>query len=652
MPPAPLRWISGRVVVVGLLLAVVIVVGAVHWPVLSAGAVFFDDMEYLFYNPVLRKPSWSSARTVLTEVFESSTIEGYYEPLTLISLMLDVAAGGRRDDLRAFHRTSLAVHVLNTALVVLLLYQLFGEPWSAALAGLLFGVHPLTVEPVAWVWERKTLLTTFFILCSLVLYVRYARRGGAILYSACLVSYVLALLSKPTSTPLPVLMLLMDFWPLRRLGKRSVLEKLPFFLVAAASSAITVISTSRNCGIKLPAGPFVGQMPVKISYLLVFYLGKIVWPVGLSPVYSIPAMSLSDRTVLAAVLGACFLTVGLLISLPRTRAMLTAWLFFVVAISPTLGLIGYSWISASDKYVYLPAIGLVVLLAYGLTRLVRAGFESRRMTPICVAVVASVILLAVSASGATRRQIARWRETEGLYRYMLTLAPDSAAIHDDLGIALARKMKLDEAIACFRRGLQLHPDSDRLHNNLGKTLSSARRWSEAADEYRRALQLDPGNYKAHMNLADALIEQRRPAEAIGHYVEALRLKPTWVPAMNDLAWLLATHPDAGVREPAEAVKRAERACALTNYRNPMMLDTLAAAYAAAGRFSDAVRTAQTALKLIGSSGRNPLADKLQARLKLYTAGQPYVEPASSQPTGGPSTLMQLPGPEKTAADLH
>jgi hypothetical protein len=196
---------------------------AVHWPALSAQALSFDDNEYLADNTLVKSPSWLSAWKFLSQVLEPSTVRGYYQPLAMISLMFDYSLGGRVENLLPFHRTSLALHAANTALIIVLLYLLFGNVWIAAAVGLLFGLHPMTVETIPWVGERKTLLAAFFALWSFIFYLRYthARKAGAKIqspvnrstwgfYIACLFFYLLALMSKPTSTPLPFLMLLLD----------------------------------------------------------------------------------------------------------------------------------------------------------------------------------------------------------------------------------------------------------------------------------------------------------------------------------------------------------------------------------------------------------------------------------------------------------
>lgn len=359
------KWSASRI---GLPVALLVVVSAAvlvaHWPSLSAQAFMFDDEQCLTENLLVQNPGWASARRFLTEVLKPSTVRGYYQPLTMLSLMTDYALGGRPDNLYPFHRTNLTLHVMNTMLVIVLLYLLFGRAWVAAGVGLLFGLHPMTVEPIPWVGERKTLLAAFFALWCLILYVRYARRGNWRLYIGCMVMYVAALMSKPTSTPLPVLMLLMDYWPLRRFKRQLVLEKLPFFVVGAIFAIITYVSQSNTFGVRLPGEYGPERIPLTLCHNIIFYLYKIVWPANLSSHYAFPeVLGLSNPTVLAGVIGTCILIPLLVISLRWTRAALTGWMFFFVAIFPTMQIIAFNNIIASAKFAYLPSVGLLMVLA-------------------------------------------------------------------------------------------------------------------------------------------------------------------------------------------------------------------------------------------------------------------------------------------------
>jgi tetratricopeptide (TPR) repeat protein len=674
---------------------------ATHWPALSARALSFDDHQYLTENVLVQNPGWASARRFGTEVLEPSTVRGYYQPLGMISLMLDSAMGGHPDDLRPFHRTSLALHVANTALVIVLLYLLFGRVWVAAGVGLLFGVHPMTVEPIPWVGERKTLLAAFFALWSLILYVRYAGKGGRRLYVGCLAAYVLALMSKPTATPLPLLMLLMDYWPLGRWRWRAVLEKLPLLVVGGLFAIITYVSQSHTAS-TIPPGE---QGPWRIGLILchniVFYLHKMAWPADLSSHYAFPKpLGLSDATVLAGVIGTCILIPLLVVSLRWTRAALTGWLIFFVALLPTMQIVGFTNVIACDKFAYLPSVGLLMALASLLGWLCGAGGVMRSAGR-RAAVMVVVLVVAGAEAVSTRRHLVHWRDTIGLCEYMLSLTPDTALVHDllgnalyrrgepgpaidhyrasvrlnpnfagahnNLGVALQAEGRLDDAIGHYRRALQIKPrladahnnlgvvfqaegDLDKAighyrqalqikpdladaHSNLGVALRTQGKSSEAIDHFRRALEVNPRFAKAHSNLGKTLAMTGEVEEALEHFEEAARLAPDWPTPMRDMAWILATHPDAVIRNESKAIRFAERAVALTRHRDAKALDTLAAAYASAGRFDRAAATAQEALSM-APGGRQAVL--IRRRLELYRQSRPYREPVRAPDPDRPS----------------
>ena len=735
---------------------------AVHWPALSAEVLSFDDSDYLTENILVQNPGWNSARRFLGEVLAPSTVGGYYQPLAMISLMLDYAAGGRADNLQPFHRTSLALHVMNTMLVVVLLHLLFRHIWVAALVGLLFGVHPLTIEAIPWVGERKTLLAAFFALWSLIFYVRYGQTGKCKLFALCLITYLLALMSKPTSTPLPLLMLLLDYWPLKRLNKRAILEKLPLLALAAAAALVTVISQGRTASVTMPDqyGPV--RIVLILCHNIIFYLYKIVWPVNLTSHYPFPdPLDLSDGMILAGVIGTCLLLPLLLLSWRRTPALIIGWLFFFVAIFPTMGVIGFTIVIASDKFAYLPSVGLLITLTYLLAVLWRRWAVPSGVSPRCLALVLVLLLAAGFETCATRGQLARWQDTETYLRHMLRWAPKAALIHDmlgselrhqgqldaaieeyqialqlnpryyktynnlgnvltakgnlnealehyrqsrrlkqnyqpaltnearvlaqkdrfdeavalykkaieirpsdpkshynlaitlsatgrldeaiyhyqqalrfkpeypqaynNLGLAWAKQDRLDKAIDCWRETLRISPTHHGAHNNLGLALAQQGKLHQAIEHYRCALNIDPDYYPAHHNLASALDDQGKIKEAVTHYHNAVRLKPDLLTAMKRLAWILATHRDPTIRNPAQALPLAQRAAELTSYRQITALDTLAAAYAALGRFEEAVATAENAIELARKTGKDQREQQIRRRLSLYRQKKPYLQ---------------------------
>jgi len=532
----PLNRSSSEIALLGGLAGLVCVaVLIVHWLALSSDVQSFDDTQYLTENPLVQNPSWSSARRFLAEVLEPSTVEGYYQPLTMISLMADYALGGRDDNLMPFHRTSLALHMMNTTLVIVLLYLLFGHAWVAAGVGLLFGLHPMTVEPVCWLSDRKTLLAAFFALWSLIFYVRFTRQKDWKFYIGCVVAYILALMSKPTSVPLPVLLLLLDFWPLRRLKKKAILEKIPLFVIGGIAAVITYISQSRSAAVALPSDYGLQRIPLTLCHNIVFYLHKIIWPANLSSHYAFPMpMGLSEPMVALGIVGTCILIPLFVISLRRTRGLLTGWLFFFLAMLPTMQIIGFSEVIAADKFAYLPSVGLLMVLTSFLVWLIGSS-KVRAKFAVRISVVTVIVLaLAGTEAVATRRQLTHWRDTAGYYEHMLTLTPGAAVLHYGLGIELQSQGKIDEAINRYRRAIEIRPYYAEAHYNLATALKSQENIDEAMSHYRQAIRIKPDYAQAHYNLAMALESQGELDKAISCYYEALKYRPDDIESHNNV----------------------------------------------------------------------------------------------------------------------
>jgi protein O-mannosyl-transferase len=523
-----------------LMFAVAVTVTAAHWPVLSAGALAFDDRQYLTDNQLVRNPGWASAGRFFREIFEPSTVAGYYQPLAMVSLMIDYAAGGRPEHLLPFHRTSLALHVINTSLVILLLNALFGQPWTAAMVGLLFGLHPMTVESIAWVADRKTLLATVFALGSLLSYVHFTRREGRrwVAYSLCLLLYALALISKPTTTLLPVAFMSLDFWPLRRLSRRAIFEKTPFFVVAGVSSIITMISQGRSTGIRSPALGTANTILLGFCHNVVFYLRRMVWPTDLTPLVLPPEpMSVANPAVLVGVIGTILLLVMLTITLRWTRAALTGWLIFMVLILPTMSGIQFTIAMASDKYAYLPSFGLLLVIAGLLARLWPRTHDHRIQVR-HIGVVLLVCGLGAAECVGTRRALANWRTSEGLYRHMLACAPRAAVAHNDLGLIFAAQGRRDEAIREYEAALQAEPRYALALNNLGLELAARGDLDGAISRYTQALQVNPRYVAAYNNMGLALQSKARVDDAMAQYRGAIKINPEFAPAHYNLAMAL------------------------------------------------------------------------------------------------------------------
>lgn len=512
--PAPVDWRKIAVLAVGIVVVCVCVLAA-HWPALSARAFCSDDLEYLVDNQLVKNPSWNSAGRFLSEVLMPSTVGGYYQPLAMISLMLDYAAGGREADSRAFHRTSLALHVANTALIVVLMYLLFGNPLIAAVVGLVFGLHPMTVEPIPWISERKTLLAALFALLCMVFYVRFAATRSWKFYAASLAVFVLALMSKPTSTPLPVCLLLLDYWPLRRLKWRAVWEKVPFFAMAGVSALITFQSQRSTFGVEMPSSTGPLRIVMVLCHNIVFYLHKMVWPADLSPHYPFPEpMGLSHPMVLAGVVGTVVLLAVLIVSFRRTPALLVGWLFFFVAIFPTMGVVGFTVVIASDKFAYLPSVGLLMLLAALLAWMWDRPRPSRKVFARAAIIVAGLVVAAGEAV-AVRSTVAHWLDTDTLNQHMLTLAPESAWVHNCTAVNLIRTRRAGQAIEHLTTALELKPDYHEAHNSIAVAYGITGRTDLAIAHLEKALQIKPSYTAARRNLVKfkAKLATERPSPA-------------------------------------------------------------------------------------------------------------------------------------------
>jgi Flp pilus assembly protein TadD len=540
------------------MLVIAATVTMTFWPALSARAVAFDDSEYLLENPLVLHPSWDNVRRFFTEVLEPSSVHGYYQPLTMTSLMLNVALGGSPTNLRPFHRTSLALHVTNTMLVIALLFVLLRDTWSAVLAGVLFGLHPIATESIPWLSERKTLLATCFSLASLALYGLYAQRGGAGRYGGSMAFYVLSLLSKPTTTMLPLAMILLDWWPLRR---RRLIEKLPFVAIAGVSSVITVVSQGRSGSVAFLETELLTQKVLIICHNLVLYLRNVLWPAGFPCFYPAPEeISLASAAFRNGVVGTSLLLIGLLLSLRWTRAPLAGWLIFLVLIFPTLGVIRFMDAIAANKYVYLPMIGLLIPLA-ALIRLFltrpQAGSVPRTATRMLIMVV--ILGVAVAEAFASWQALSYWSDGVRLYTHYAAATPQSARLqhiiarayvaegnptqairayeraieldpeyaeaHDNLAVTLVGQGRFAEATVHFREAMRLKPDSPMIRNNCGVVLSYQSRWEEAETQFREAVRLDPGLASARFNLGRALARRGRHADAIEEFAVSLQVKP-------------------------------------------------------------------------------------------------------------------------------
>ncbi len=531
------------VIIAGSVIVLSVIVAAAYWPALQSEAVFFDDDEYLVRNRLVKEPSWSSAKQFLTEVLEPSTVRGYYHPLAMISLMLDYAVGGRVDYLMPFHRTSLCLHVANTLLVVVLFYLLFGRYLPALIIGLLFGLHPLNADSVVWIAERKTVLAGFFTLCSIVLYLLSAKSGKKRFLLLSAAAYVPAVMSKPTSIMLPFLLLLLDFWPLRRMSKRTLAEKIPFFIIFFGAAAVIFVSQDRAADVTVPFDAPLVQVPMLLCHNIGFYLFKAVWPVGISAYYPFPEpFEFSHPSVVSGLIGTAVVFTALALSVRKTRALITGWLFFFVAILPAMGVLSFTDVIAANRFMYLPILGFLLPVGSFLRWFLydrRGGFS---LTLRWILTAAVVVVLSCLQFRATFNYLRNWRDGERLYRYMISVSPHSAKLYNNLGNALPDG-DVEEKIRCYDKAIALDANNVRAYINLGNVYSRLGRADEAIECYKKALTMPPDPavryYIGYYNLGVTYAEKGDFKRAIACYKEAIRLKGDFVLAYERWAVALA-----------------------------------------------------------------------------------------------------------------
>ena len=742
---------------------------AVFGQTLGYDFVNYDDNLNVYDNSAVK--SGLTLKSILW-AFKFSRSD-YWHPLTMMSHMLDCQLYGLAP--AGHHLTNVLLQATVAILLFLVLRQMTGALWRSAFVAAVFAIHPLRVESVAWVTERKDMLHGVFFMLTIWAYARYVRHSWSLTrYLAVVFLFALGLMSKPTLMTLPFVLLLLDYWPLKRfvpLGNdahgtksagwrsyrpvviRVILEKLPLFVLSAASCVQAAIGNG-------PAFDISRRLPktLQISNALVSYVAYIwqmICPVKLAVVYPLPIKGLPLGEVMGAVILLVFISTVLFILRQRHPCYLVGWLWYLGMLAPMIGFIQAGGIARADRYTYLPQIGLYLLLTWAVTDLC-AGWRHRRVV---LGGCATIILVALIF--CARVQTSYWRNSELLwshtlactsdnviahlklgnvliqkgsvdeamvhyqealqispsyaeahnnlgnvlrqkgnvdeaivhfqkalqinpdyaeahsnfgnallqkgrvdeaishYQRALQITPDSAEAHNNLGSALLKKGSVDEAITHFQRALQITPDYVNAHLNLGNALLKKGSVDEAITHFQRALQIKPDYVEAHLNLGNALLKKGSVDEAIAHYRKALQIKPDSaevhiilgnallkkgsvdeaithyqktlqikpdsVEAQNNLAWVLATALQASLRNGHQAVELAQQANQLAGGENPIVLRTLAAAYAEAGRFSDAQRSAQKAMAMARAAGQSNLVEQLNGELKLYAAGLPFHE---------------------------
>jgi Tfp pilus assembly protein PilF len=732
---------SRRDWLIGFLLAALTL--GVYWPVRNHGFIFYDDPQFITENPQVRSGlSWKTVVYAFTR-----PVAGNWHPITTLSHALDCELFG--PDAGAHHPVNAGLHALNAALFFFVLQRLsrkcqlrvdtgWSSPksetrnpkadpprsrdsaarrnpkseirnsaWPSFLAAAVFALHPLRVESVAWIAERKDVLSGFFFLATLYLYGLFAERktqrseprmgadGGGlreatesgsecgpasktssaataemtrlsetcevsnprlavllslvrsprVFYTLALLSFALGLMSKPMLVTLPFVLLLVDYWPLGRFEisdftsrlsnlKWLIYEKVSFFLLALVVSWVT-LEVQKTAG----AMQFFQGIPLteRLSNAVtsyVRYLGKMFWPTDLAILYPHPArhyLLIDAWPAWEAALGGLLLvmiSVLCLRELSRRPYLAVGWFWFLGTLVPVIGLVQVGEQAMADRYTYIPMIGPTVALVWWVSDLsAECGVRSAEWL---ASGIVSVRVLRIGAGAAiavlaclTRHQLGYWENTVTLFEHAIAVTADNPSAQFAVGVGLEEEGQASKAMVRYRVAVAIDPHYAKAYYNMGQILRKAGNWQKAADAFMAAARCNPSDVPTQLNLANVLSHLGRTSEAIAHYERALELDANSTEALNNLAWLLSTCSDARLRDGARAVQLGEQACELTGFKVPVFLGTLAAAYAEAGRFTEAVTTAHSASILATEAGDVATATANRKLIELYQANKPY-----------------------------
>jgi Flp pilus assembly protein TadD len=607
------RW-----VVLGICAILAVLTWIVFGQTINHGFVNYDDFDYVTKNAqVARGLTWEGVLWAFTH-FHSAN----WHPLTWISHMIDCQFYGMNP--WGHHLTNVLIHMVNGILLFLLLRQMTASLWRSAFVAALFAIHPLRVESVAWISERKDVLSGLFFILTLMAYVRYARGPNRSRYVAVIVLFALGLMCKPMLVSLPLVLLLLDYWPLDRLSLSAPAmrqmswplfrEKAPLIALSIASAVVTIFAQRGSIQpverISLPAR----IANTGLSYM--DYLRQMVWPQDLAPLYPWELSRLQPAAIAIAFVLLIAIS-GAVIVLRRQRYLMTGWLWYLIMLLPVIGLLHVGNQSHADRYTYLPQIGIYLMVAWGAAAL--CAHWRYLMIPVTAAACGAVFALTCVA----RTQAAYWQDSESLWRHALTATSDNIIAESNLALALHWKGKDEEAMRHFEQSLQINRHQPEVLSSLGVFYLEMGQVENSLSTLREALEIEPRLEDAHYNLGNTYLVVGNAQQALAQFQRALEIEPDDIEALNNMAWILATWPDPLVRNGGKAVALAERADSLTREGNQIIAATLAAAYAESARFPEAKRTAERALRLAAAEHNEARALSIRAQLKTYEAGNAY-----------------------------
>jgi tetratricopeptide (TPR) repeat protein len=516
--------------------------------------------------------------------------------------------------------------------------------WRSAFVAAVWAIHPLRVESVAWISERKDVLSGLFFVLTIVAYLRYVDRPTLLRYIAVAISLACGLMAKPMLVTTPLVLLLLDHWPLARArelkerrppdrrtslngGRETaapwsktqswpqlLLEKIPLLVLSAASSAATILAQRQATG-SADELPFIWRFENALVTCLT-YIRQTFWPSNLSVFYPHPEGQLNVWLVVAA--GLLLIAVSAIAFAWRRKSgyLVTGWFWYLIMLLPVIGIVQVGLQGHADRYTYLPQIGLLIALTWGVAELT-TGWRYRFAI---LSGIAALVLGGLSASAW--QQIGYWKNSETLWTHALQVDPNSDVARGGRGDVLLGRGDVDGAVRDFQAALSIRPNNAEVHSRLADALLRKGNAAEAIAHWEKALEMQPEDVTARDRLGAALAQEGRVEDAIVQWRASLRYDGGDGNALNDLAWVLATSPDISTRDGASAVTFAQRASDLAGGSNPMILRTLAAAYAESGQYARAVEAASQGAEAAAAQSNSALAEELRRNAEAYGKGLP------------------------------
>ncbi|HEU0210102.1 MAG TPA: tetratricopeptide repeat protein [Candidatus Udaeobacter sp.] len=590
---------SLAVLTVGLFL--VIIVWTVFGQTIRHGFINYDDGTYVYQNrDVLAGVTLRGIRWAFTfaEI-------GHWHPVTWFSHMLDASVWGRRAG--GHHLTNVLLHIASAFLLFLALKQMTGALWRSAAVAAFFAIHPQRVESVAWISERKDVLSGLFFMATILAYVRYTARPSLGRYAVVVILFALGLMSKSMLVTLPLVLLVLDYWPLARFGHvegkqparnlpRLVGEKIPLLVLSVASCVMTSLSPEKITPV-FQASLISRMENAIVSYVI--YIKQMFYPVGLELPYFNPPGGFPPWEVIACVLLLLGISGAAFLYRERRPYFIVGWLWYLVMMLPVIGLVQISYYARADRYTYLPHIGLYLLIVWGAVDLTRAWAWRRGVLTFAGLVVIALLVM------QARVQASYWHDSERLWRYVLAIAPDNFVAHVNLGLVLDAKGQVDAAIAEYEKAERIQPGYAEEHNDLGNALCRAGRVTEAIAQYEKALELVPGLPQIHNNLGTALAQNGQTTEAIAQFRKVIEINPNFAGAHGNLGYALAIEGKLD-----EALSELQKAAELKPDSTDIHLH-LGDVFLARGQTADAIVHYKKAVELSPNNA--------QARRKLVDA---------------------------------